>query len=92
LQVVFTNVPGFPEPVYLAGKKINSLWPIISNVVPQISALSYAGQITINLVVDPAIFIDHELLPGMWIDELNELKDLLLGDESKDVDVLWKSS
>lgn len=88
--MVFTNVPGFPNHVYLAGKKVNSIFPVISNIVPQISALSYAGQILINMVVDPDIITDHEKLGEMWLEELEELKEYMLGEEGKKIDILFK--
>ncbi|KAI9028789.1 hypothetical protein DFJ74DRAFT_660099 [Hyaloraphidium curvatum] len=90
--MVFTNVPAMQEYVYLAGKKVTSIFPVISNIVPQISALSYAGQITINMVVDPEIIVDHEKLSDFFMEELVEAKDLMLGEAGKDVDVLFKKN
>jgi diacylglycerol O-acyltransferase / wax synthase len=55
--VVITNVPGPQETIYLAGARVRTamVWaPTSGSVGMSVSILSYRGEITVGLMVDPA--------------------------------------
>ena len=47
--MVFSNVPGPPETVVFAGRKIKSVQMIHLNLIPQLGFLSYRGLIFGNI-------------------------------------------
>ena len=52
-SMVFTNVPGPTEPIVFMGSRVREIVFACSNLVNQVSALSYAGRLRLTLVVDP---------------------------------------
>ena len=64
-SLVFTNVPGPPSQVFLAGKPVRDIMVWIGNLISQVSALSYNGSITTTFVLDattvpdPSLLVDH---------------------------------
>jgi diacylglycerol O-acyltransferase len=52
-SLVLTNVPGPDRPCLIAGKVCTGVQMFLSNLLPQISFMSYAGQIMGNMVMDP---------------------------------------
>jgi hypothetical protein len=52
-SLVLTNVPGPDRPCLIAGKVAVAVQMYLSNLLPQISFMSYAGQIMGNMVMDP---------------------------------------
>lgn len=73
---VFTNVPGPDAPVYFAGKKVDYLDVAVLNCVPQISAVSYNGNISVTWCLDDKVTPNAEKLAEYFQQELNELKKL----------------
>jgi diacylglycerol O-acyltransferase / wax synthase len=56
VNLVVTNVPGPPTPLYLAGARLLELFPILpvmGNLTLVIAVLSYAGQLNVTAVADP---------------------------------------
>lgn len=52
-SLVLTNVPGPDRPCLIAGKVCTGVQMFLSNLLPQISFMSYAGEIMGNMVMDP---------------------------------------
>jgi diacylglycerol O-acyltransferase / wax synthase len=64
VNVVVSNVPGPPVPLYLAGAEILELFPvmpIMGNLTVVVAALSYNGQLNIAAVADPVGCPDVEV-------------------------------
>jgi hypothetical protein len=59
-----TNVPGPPVPLYLAGAPLLELFPvppILGNMTLDVGVLSYAGQLNLTAMADPATCPDVEV-------------------------------
>jgi diacylglycerol O-acyltransferase / wax synthase len=55
VNLVVTNVPGSPVPLYLAGARLLELFPVVSvmgNLTLVVAVLSYAGQLNFTAVAD----------------------------------------
>eukprot|EP00743_Colponemidia_sp_Colp-15_P003197 GILK01003454.1.p1 GENE.GILK01003454.1~~GILK01003454.1.p1 ORF type:complete len:501 (-),score=63.44 GILK01003454.1:169-1671(-) len=74
-SVVFTNVPGPTSTIYFAGRPVESICVFLGNVIPQISAFSYNGKLSVTWVVDPEVVTDSELLADFFKQELNALTE-----------------
>lgn len=84
-NVVITNVPGPQIPLYLGGKKINSIMaaaPIIDGMGLIISVLSYNGNITISPTSDKKSMPDLNLFSDFVLQSANELEREILALES----------
>jgi WS/DGAT/MGAT family acyltransferase len=56
VNLVVTNVPGPPTPLYLAGARLLELFPVVpvmGNLTLVVAVLSYAGQLNLTAVADP---------------------------------------
>jgi diacylglycerol O-acyltransferase / wax synthase len=76
---VMTNVPGPPEPVYLAGVPLRAVlvWaPTSGSVGMSVSIFSYRGEVTIGLMVDAALVPDPQLIVDRLQPELAALRRL----------------
>ncbi len=82
-SAVATNVPGPPEPLYLAGKRISRLifWvPQSGNIGLGISILSYAGQVQFGLIADQKRVPDPDQVTALFREEFEKLVlSVLLG-------------
>jgi len=75
-SMVFTNVPGPTKPVTLfRGKTVLSMTFAVSNLVNQVSVMSYAGEMGLSLVVDPDVTKDAHLVGEYFSQELKRLMD-----------------
>lgn len=73
-SMVFTNVPGPTKPVTLfRGKRVRSMTFAVSNLVNQVSVMSYAGEMGFSLVVDPEATPDAHLVGEFFKRELEAL-------------------
>jgi diacylglycerol O-acyltransferase / wax synthase len=55
VNLVVTNVPGPPAPLYLAGARLLELFPVVpvmGNLTLVVAVLSYAGQLNLTAVTD----------------------------------------
>jgi diacylglycerol O-acyltransferase len=76
---VMTNVPGPPEPVYLAGVPVRAVlvWaPTSGSVGMSVSIFSYRGEVTIGLMVDAAVVSEPQRIIDALAPELDELRRL----------------
>ena len=65
VNVVVTNVPGPPVPLYLAGARLLELFPvaaIMGNLTLAVAVLSYAGQLNLTVIADRDTCPDLEVL------------------------------
>jgi hypothetical protein len=64
VNLVVTNAPGPPVPLYLAGAKLLELFPmmpVMGNLAFVVAALSYAGQLNLTAVAD------HDSCPDLEV-------------------------
>ena len=72
-----TNLRGPAEPVGLAGFRVRSLVPLVvtpGNAGVTFAVLSYAGELGITLVADPAIVPEQDELANHLADILARLQ------------------
>jgi hypothetical protein len=64
VNLVVTNAPGPPVPLYLAGARLLELFPmmpVMGNLTLVVAALSYAGQLNLTAVADHGYCPDLEI-------------------------------
>merc|ERR1712032_713810 len=74
--LLITNVPTATVPVTFPKQGtavIQEVQMVFPNIIPQISILSYNGNVNVNLVADPALFPEPERLGQFWVSELEML-------------------
>jgi diacylglycerol O-acyltransferase len=76
-SLVLTNVPGPDRPCLIAGKVGTSVQMFLSNLLPQISFLSYGGQIIGNMVMDPNELPESNRIPELYAAALVQLAERL---------------
>ena len=65
MNVLTTNLPGPPLPLYFAGARMThavAIPPIAGNVTVSFAALSYAGRLTLSVIADAASWPDLDVL------------------------------
>jgi WS/DGAT/MGAT family acyltransferase len=75
-NVIVSNVPGPPVPLYMAGAKLESHYPasvIMDGVGLNITVLSYLDRLDIGVVGDRELAPNFDLLVEAMADELKEL-------------------
>ncbi len=80
LNLVISNVPGSPLPLYLAGAKLEAQYPIsaiIDGSGLNITLLSYRDRLDFGVVSDPAMLDDAFDIVRRLDDALEELKALV---------------
>lgn len=76
VNVASADLPGPPEPVYLAGARLLEVFPLlplIANVSLGVGALSYAGQFTVMAVADRDAHPDLDVFADAMANELRAL-------------------
>lgn len=76
INLLMSNLPGPPQPVYFAGAKVLELFQIgvvQGNVAVQVGALSYAGQLNFDIVADANLVPDLTVFASGMIDDLERL-------------------
>jgi hypothetical protein len=74
-QLVFSNVPGPPAAIVIAGEKVEQLQVLFPNIIPQVILVSYNGRIMMNWVVDPDTVSEPDALAECYLAELAALGD-----------------
>ena len=77
INLICTNVPGPPETRYLAGAKVEAIYPFAAITIglPMVIAfLSYADKFGVGIDTDPAAIPDPELLHRCLEKEIDELE------------------
>ena len=80
MDVVVTNVPGPPFPLYFMGARLTESVPIVplgGNLSVGIALLSYDGQLTVGVYADPDACPDLDVLVDALHAALAELDDLV---------------
>jgi diacylglycerol O-acyltransferase / wax synthase len=75
VNLYVTNVPGPPQPLWLAGTRLQAALPIaplVAGVPLAVGALSYAGELAISIQVDDAL-TDLDTLAAGVADHLDQL-------------------
>ncbi len=75
-NLVVTNVPGPPMPLYLLGAKLEATYPVVPLYLNQalgVAVFSYADKLFIGLNADFDRLEDLELLPGLFEQAFAEL-------------------
>lgn len=65
INVLTTNLPGPPVPLYFAGARIDSAFavpPIAGNVTVSFAVLTYAGTLSLSVVADASAWPDLDVL------------------------------
>jgi WS/DGAT/MGAT family acyltransferase len=79
INVLTTNLPGPPVPLYLAGARVSSpvaLPPIAGNVTVSFAALSYESELALSVVADAAAWPDFSDLAAALPASYRELQRL----------------
>jgi WS/DGAT/MGAT family acyltransferase len=79
VNTICTNVPGPAVSLYVQGKRLEVLVPIVplaQGVGLAFAILSYADAFTIGITFDPALVQDAERLPGLLQEAAEELRRL----------------
>ena len=70
---VYSNVPGFEEPVYVFGKaKVAAIAAYYPNVVSQTIFISYCDQLGFSLITDASVVKKPKLLTAAFVEEVEE--------------------
>jgi diacylglycerol O-acyltransferase len=75
VNLYVTNVPGPPQPLWLAGARLRTavpIAPLVAGVPLAVAALSYAGELVISIQVDDAL-ADLDTLAAGVADHLDRL-------------------
>jgi WS/DGAT/MGAT family acyltransferase len=86
VNLVVTNVPGPPVPLYLAGARLQELFPMVpvmGNLTLVVAVLSYAGQLNLTAVADPDGCPDLEVFAQGVRSALEDLAPSVLGPGAK---------
>lgn len=77
-----SNVPGPPVPVYLAGARVEAVYPlgpVVDGSALNITVLSYAGRLAFGLVADRETGVGLDALAGGLVAALAELHAAVAG-------------
>jgi hypothetical protein len=72
-SLVFSNIPGPQEPLYVGGERLEGCQLVYYNVIPQIILVSISGQVWMNITVDPDVVTDRDGFVKCYFEELEEL-------------------
>jgi WS/DGAT/MGAT family acyltransferase len=79
INTICTNIPGPPVSLYVQGKRLETLAPVVplaQGVGLAFAILSYADSLTIGITADPALVPDVDSLCGFLQDGFEELRGL----------------
>jgi len=72
-SLVFSNVAGPQEPLYIGGERLEGCQLVYYNAIPQIIVTTIAGKVWMNITVDPDVVSDRERFSKCYFEELEEL-------------------
>ena len=72
-SVIFSNVPGPPQPVVFGGQRVTGTQMYFNNLIPQVGILSYDGRVFMNMNIDTDAIPGGEEIPRYFAMELAEL-------------------
>jgi WS/DGAT/MGAT family acyltransferase len=79
INTICTNIPGPPVSLYVQGKRLETLAPVVplaQGVGLAFAILSYADSLTIGITADPALVPDVDSLCGFLQDGFEELRGI----------------
>jgi WS/DGAT/MGAT family acyltransferase len=76
VDVITSNVPGVPIPLYLAGAKMEAQYPFgpRSGAAVNVTLLSYLDGLFVGVNTDPAAVLDHDAFVGCLADGFDEVR------------------
>eukprot|EP00008_Paramoeba_atlantica_P000011 CAMPEP_0201505236 /NCGR_PEP_ID=MMETSP0151_2-20130828/85652_1 /ASSEMBLY_ACC=CAM_ASM_000257 /TAXON_ID=200890 /ORGANISM="Paramoeba atlantica, Strain 621/1 / CCAP 1560/9" /LENGTH=400 /DNA_ID=CAMNT_0047899071 /DNA_START=477 /DNA_END=1679 /DNA_ORIENTATION=+ len=76
-SIVYSNVPGHDQPIYLFGpkRKVDKVAVYYPNMIPQAIFLSYQGQLSFSLITDEGQMPDSRRLVDFFVEEINSWHD-----------------
>ena len=76
-SLFFTNVPGPVEGLYMGGSgySIKGVHACITNLLPQVSAVSYNGKVSMTMVVDDVAIPEVRGMVGYFSNALSSLAE-----------------
>lgn len=72
-SMVFSNVPGPSETLFILGEEVHGVQGVFYNLIPQFILVSYRGKVWMNFVVDPDVITDPEVFTECFFEELRAL-------------------
>lgn len=72
-SLVFSNVPGPDRQCIFAGKKIAGCQMLFNNLIPQVGILTYFGQVFMNMIIDPDVVVESQMIPIFYCRALCDL-------------------
>jgi diacylglycerol O-acyltransferase / wax synthase len=76
INLLMSNLPGPPQPLYFAGARILEVFQlgvVQGNVAVQVGALSYAGQLNLDIVADANLVPDLTVFANGMTEDLERL-------------------
>ena len=81
INLICTNVPGPPEQRYLAGARVDAIYPfapVALGTPLSVALLSYGDTYGVGIDSDPAAIPDPEVLSGYLLAAIDEIEELAL--------------
>ncbi|KAJ3080750.1 hypothetical protein HK102_002845 [Quaeritorhiza haematococci] len=72
-SLTFTNVPGFPNQVYMCGLPIEQLHPVVTTINSMVALLSYNGALHMSLTCNEKVVTEPEEFCKFFVEEFKEL-------------------
>jgi len=72
-SLVFSNVPGPQREVYICGQKVEHMYFLFANLLPQVDVFTYDGSVYVNMLIDPSVVQQAQSIADFWREEFEEL-------------------
>jgi hypothetical protein len=89
-SVVFSNLPGPPDQLFLCGKRLQAVQVVFPNILPQVLIISYGGEVFFSMSVDDEA-VKTDVLQQCYLEEMRALA-AALGVECSDSVMLSRVS
>lgn len=76
-SLVLSNVPGPQREVHVCSHKVQHMYFLFANLLPQVDVFTYAGVVYVNMLLDPEIVPEAHSLATYWREEMEELAESL---------------
>jgi hypothetical protein len=89
-SVVFSNLPGPSDQLFLCGKRLQAVQVVFPNILPQVLIISYGGEVFFSMSVDDEA-VKTDVLQQCYLEEMRAL-GMALGVAHNDKTMLSKIS